>query len=145
MLKAISDLLRVTDDGRVFVLALLDLSAAFDTLDHDILIHRLDHLFGIKGKVIDWLKSYLGNKCQKVVMNTNESGALSIKHGVPKGSVLGSILFSLYSQPLTEIINRHSFKYHAYADDTQIYKSVPLKNVPYMLNDLNTCITNVRE
>ena len=110
-----------------------------------ILVHRLDHLFGINGKVIDWLKSYLSTRYQKVVINTNESGALSIKHGVPQGSVLGPILFSLYSQPLTEIINRHSFKYHAYNDDTQISKSVPLKNVPDMLNDLNTCITNVRE
>ena len=145
MLRVTSDLIRAIDDGKVSVLALLDLSAAFDILDHDILIHRLDHLFGIKGKVIDWLKSYLSNRCEKVVLNTNESGALSIKHGVPQGSVSGPILFSLYSQPLTEIINHHSFKYHAYADDTQIYKSVPLKNVPDMLNDLNTCITNVRE
>ena len=70
---------------------------------------------------------------------------MSIKHGGPQGSVLGPILFSLYSQPLTEILNLHSFKYHACADNTQIYKSVPLKNVPDMLNDLNTCITNVRE
>ena len=140
-----SDLLRATDDGKVSVLALLDLSAAFDTLDHDILIHRLDHLFGIKGRVTDWLKSYLSNRFQKVVINTKEFGALSIKHGVPQGSVLGPILFSLYSQPLSEIINRHSFIYYAYTDDTQIYKYVPLKNVPDFLNDLNTCITNVRE
>ena len=145
MLRVTSDLLRATDDGKVSFIALFDLSAVFDTLDHDILIHRLDLLFGIKGKVIDWLMSYQSNRCQKVVINTNESGALSIKHGVPQGSVLGPILFSLYSQPLTEIINCHSFKYHAYADDTQIYKSVPLKNVPDMLGDLNTCITNVRE
>lgn len=145
LLRVTSDLLKATDDGHVSVLALLDLSAAFDTIDHDILITRLSKSFGIRGTALAWLSSYLTNRQQKVVIRAVESAPVFLKFGVPQGSVLGPMLFTLYSQSVSHVISKYCFNYHLYADDTQLYKSVPVHNVPTMLADLCKCTSSIKK
>ena len=73
----------------------IDLSKAFDTLDHNILINKLE-FYGVRGKGLDWFRSYLSNRQQYVQFNGTKSGLLKIKTGVPQGSILGPLLFLIY-------------------------------------------------
>uniref|UniRef100_A0A8C9XXU8 Reverse transcriptase domain-containing protein n=1 Tax=Sander lucioperca TaxID=283035 RepID=A0A8C9XXU8_SANLU len=98
----------------VSILVLLDLSAAFDTIDHTILLQRLEHLVGIKGLALSWFKSYFSERSQFVNINDESSKYAKVSHGVPQGSVLGPILFSLYMLPLGNIIRKHSINFHCY-------------------------------
>ena len=102
---------------------MLDLSAAFDTIDHQILFDRLSSAFGIKDTALNWFKSYLDNRTQKVKINTFYSNEIPVKFGVPQGSVLGPLLFTLYIYPISSVIDKNMFSYHQYADDTQLYTS----------------------
>ena len=145
LLKVTSDLLTACDEGMVSVLALLDLSAAFDTIDHEILITRLNVSFGLSGIVLKWFTSYISDRYQKVIINENMSRPRLFKTGIHKGSVLGPVLFSLYSQSVTEIIKNHGFNYHVYADDTQLYKSTPASNVEKIIKELSTCVFSIQE
>ena len=88
------------DEDKLSVLVLLDLSAAFDTIDHDILLHRLQHVFSIQGTV----RSYLTIRCQIVSTQGTHSDQIELCCGVPQGSVLGPILFILFTQSLTSVI-----------------------------------------
>ena len=100
LLHIVNDLLQASDRGCVSVLSLLDLSAAFDTTDHNILITRLRSTFGCSGTALEWFMSYLSCRTQSVFVG-HESTPSVLKCGVPQGSVLGPLLFSLYTHPLT--------------------------------------------
>ena len=80
------------DDSKILVLVLLDLSAAFDTIDHEILLHHLHNVFGSGDTVLSWFQSYLENRTQTVVVHGKHSTPASLRYGVPQGSVLGPIL-----------------------------------------------------
>ena len=123
LLKVLNDILRSIDNGEAVVLALLDQSAAFDTVDHEILLHRLSATFGIKGTALVWISSYLSNRLQSVSVSGITSTPLVIPCGVPQGSVLGPILYILYNSPLHSIAASHGILDHLYADDDQQYKS----------------------
>ena len=122
------------------MLALLDLSAAFDMLDHPILLQRLETTFGISGTVLHWFASYLEGREQSVKVDNVLSSPSPLQFGVPQGSVLGPILFTLYSQPLSDLICRHECDYHKYADNTQLSKGAPPDQFQSLLCDIQTCI-----
>ena len=103
------------------ILVLLDLSAAFDTIDHDHLFELLQNRFDIKGTALDWIKSYLRNQASSIQIHSKTSPPTVTSFGVPQGSVLGPIIFTIYTTPLADIIKHHKLSYHFYADDTQLY------------------------
>ena len=117
----LSDILQAVDRGDLAALVLLDLSAAFDTVDHSILLERLQQTFGIGDTALCWFQSYLSSRKQYVRRGPNKSSITYLICGVPQGSVLGPILFVLYTVDLLRVIDSHGLTPHMYADDTQVY------------------------
>ncbi len=99
LLKVSNDLLQILDTGSDAVLVLLDLSAAFDTIDHSILLQRLEKWVGIQGTALQWLASYLKDRTFSVSIGNFSSSSAPLLCGVPQGSILGPLLFSLYMLP----------------------------------------------
>ena len=116
------------DKGHVTLLVMLDLSAAFDTVDHGILLHRLQSKLGLREKALLWFKSYLTGRTQQVSVNGTLSDKFNLTCGVPQGSCLGPLLFTIYASSLFDIMKFHLPSVHTYADDTQlyIYRLIPL-------------------
>jgi len=121
VLKVLSDVLTAADRGDLSMLTLLDLSAAFDTVDHPILLRRLMTSHGVNGVVHSWISSYLANRTQCVRYSGSRSTPLPVLCGVPQGSVLGQILFLLYTVDLVQLVESFELYPHLHADDTQIY------------------------
>ena len=143
LVKVTNDLLMASDKGLLSVLVLLDLSAAFDTIDHQILLERLDTLIGIKGTALGWFTSYLSDRTQFVHVNNKSSMYTKVSYGVPQGSVLGPVLFILYMLPLGNIIRKHDIHFHCYADDTQLYLSFK-PNDTNKLTKLQACLKDIK-
>ena len=121
IIKLNNDIIGGIDEGKCTILASLDLSAAFDTVDHDILLRRLQNVYGIDETALLWFKLYLKDRTHRVYIKETLSERHNLDCGVPQGSVLGARLYSMYAYPLCTIINEHNLHYHSYADDTQIY------------------------
>ena len=147
LIKIQSDILLALDNRRVAALVLLDLSAAFDTIDHFILIERLEHTHGISGDALKWMASYLRERNQQVIIGDGASADVLLEYGVPQESVLGPKLYSLYTRPLGDVIRHHQLDVYFYADDTQLYVS-SMNNDPEERSTavarLNDCIKYVR-
>ena len=121
LLRVYNDALVALDNGNHMLLIMLDLSAAFDTLDHTILLNRLSSRYNIRGCSLQWFTSYLRDRTQAVSIKGVTSSSIPLRYGVPQGSALGPILFSLYMAPLGDVIRKHKFDHMFYADDSQIY------------------------
>ena len=148
LLRVQNDLLKAVDESGGAILVLLDLSAAFDTIDHEKLLALLKSSFGVEESALEWIRSYLSGRKQSVLINGVSSDDLHLKWGVPQGSVLGPILFTVYTTPLASIIRRHGLDFHLYADDTQLYiafkPSSPTSKYDGIAK-LESCIDDIRK
>ena len=122
LLRVQNDLVNSIGKKNLAALVLLDLSAAFDTIDHDILLRRKSARFGITGTSLKWFESYLSNRSQYVQIENSTSAKKKLHFGVPQGSVLGPLLFTLYVSPIADITQQHNVGNMFYADDTQLYR-----------------------
>ena len=139
--RVYNDLLQNIQNSEVCLLIMLDLSAAFDTIDLELLLEDLKNA-GVSDEALELLKSYLTERFQKVSMNNTVSFSEEILYGVPQGSVLGPILFSLYASKLAEIMEAHGLSYHLYADDTQIY--MPVTNIDSSKIAINSVLNDIK-
>jgi len=144
LLRIVNDLLTAIDNKKICILTLVDLSAAFDTTDHQILLTRLQHSFGISGSAMSWLSSYLCNRTHAITINSLQSQPTTLYYGVPQGSVLGPVLLILYTQPLFNLVNKHAVNHHAFADDNQLYKISTLDAIHQLTETLQNCTTGVK-
>ena len=127
------------DGGKITALVLLDLSAAFDTVDHKILLSHLQYHLGIHDIALDWCKSYLLNRLSMFVLVTLAPNLLFSTILYPQGSVLGPQWFTVYTSPVRDIILKYNLNYHVYADDTQLYITFKSSQEP-----ADSCITRWR-
>ena len=143
LLTVFNDLILTVDSGCAAIMVTLDLTAAFDTVDHRTLLSRLEQYAGIKGAALTLLQSYLTDRSFSVNLGDFSSSLTSLTCGVPQGSILGPLLFSLYMLPLGSILRKHNMSFHCYADDVQIY--VPLQmNCKDSVQSLLACITDIK-
>ena len=118
-----------------------DLSAAFDTIDHIIMLTRLRDRFGITATCLAWFESYLVKRNQRIQMHGRISAERPVVFGVPQGSVLGPLVFICYTAPLGDIARRHGINVHLYADDTQLY----LAFSPHSDEDTIQAVTRIQD
>ena len=118
VLKILDDIYAAVDDKKVTCLA------AFDTLEHETLLARLRNSYGLDGSALSWITTYLQDRSQWIKYDDVVSQSTKCEFGVPQGSVLGPILFSLFVAPIADLIFSHGLSFHQFADDTQLYVSV---------------------
>ena len=160
LLRVKTDILTDMDNGKAVFVVLLDLSAAFDTVDHQILLDRLSSTFSITGTALRWISSYLSDRYFRVTVggDLSVSGAadgssdkFDLKFGVPQGSVLGPLFFVLYTSSIGDILRKHNINYHIYADDIQLYLAFDpnesgaaisaLTRLSFCINDIHDWMT----
>ena len=112
ILKISNDINVSLDQSGCVVLASLDLSAAFDTVDHDIFLLRVQSTYGISGIFCCCFKSYLENRKIRVCVHSSHSKTQKLKCGVPQGLVLGARMYAMYAHPMSNIVNKHDVSYH---------------------------------
>lgn len=120
---------------------------AFDTIHHDKLIGRLESDLGISDNALAWFKSYLSDRTQRVSVKGSLSDQFPLKQGVPQGSCLGPVLFTIYTRKLFQIVECHLPQVHCYADDTQLYVSFsPNRPVDadFAIKSMTDCISDIR-
>ena len=149
LLKLTNDIMETIDSGKITILTALDMSAAFDTLDHITLLHRLQHTFGLSGYVISWIRSYLTDRSSFVKIDSSSSPSTTILTGVPQGSVLGPLLFVLFISPIANVINpdqsnqNNTVSFHQYADDTQLYIGTNSSTLTTQIASIESCTQRV--
>ena len=143
LIRIQNDLCLAMNSQRISALVLLDLSAAFDTIDHNILLNRLNSCFGISDTAHALLSSYLSQRSQSVATGQTFSSSIPLLRGVLQGSVLGPLLFTLYTTPQSHLLTNSSLQFHFYADDTQIYISFSGSDSSQALVKLSTTLDHV--
>ena len=144
LLKVKNDILLSMESKCGALMVLLDLSAAFDTVCHDRLLQVLNERIGLQGTALLWFRSYLEQRTQSVSMGGSSAPAAALTQGVPQGSVLGPVLFSIYTLALGDTV-RHGIDAHFYADDSQLYASFDIGSNPSdIIGRMETCIEDIR-
>ncbi|KAK7925857.1 hypothetical protein WMY93_008167 [Mugilogobius chulae] len=144
LLKVHNDILTALDTKKPVMLLMLDLTAAFDTVDHAVLLSRLAQHVGLQGSVLQWFSSYLTDRSFAVMVDDYSSSSAPLTSGVPQGSILGPVLFSIYMLPLGSIIAKYNLSCHLYADDVQLYLPL-LPNAAPALDSLNNCLLDIKK
>ena len=140
LLCVLSDQTSAMESGKLTLLTFLDMSAAFDL---EILLRRLDATFGIRNGAIMWIASYLSDRTEKVHVTGYTSPYVLLKYGVPQGSVLGSLLFIMYTGELKHIINSHGLLSSCYANDCQLSFFCNLGETESLATRMINCVDNV--
>ena len=140
LLKVTSDALLAADQGKLTLLGMLDMSAAFDCVDHIILVRRLNVTFGIDENALEWIVSYITGRRQYVRYNGRTSEISVVECSVPQGSVLGPLYFVLFTADVFGIADEHGFTIHGYADDMQIYDHCVVDDMHHLTSRLVDCI-----
>ena len=145
LLKIENDILNSLDSSKGVLLILLDLSAAFDTVDHDILLSRLTSRIGVTGTALQWFRSYLSDRFQVIHLDGISSKSCKLIYGVPQGSVDGPFDFIIYTGPIHDIAAAHGLSIHMYADDTQIYIEFDLTSfsAAEAKSKLEACVSDI--
>ena len=138
LLSLLSDIYTAIDHSHLALLALFDVSAAFDTVDHGILLRRLEISCGISGLPLSWFRSYLSDRSQLVVLGDSRSRWVPVFYGVPQGSVLGPLLYLLYTADITRIFSKQAVTGHLYADDTQAFTTGPANSQLSLIGKINS-------
>ena len=146
LLRIHNDLLTAADSHRASCLVLLDLRAALDTVDHNILLTRLSDNIGLSGVPLTWFASYLSRITQTVKTGSATSKSTALTCGVPQGSVLGLILFTIYTAvELGKIIRKYGLEYHMYADDKQLYICFNTQDTAFAIAKLVKCMDEIEK
>ena len=145
LVRVQNDILTAMDKQLVTAVLFLDLSAAFDTVSHHILLQRLENRCGITGSALSWIESYLSQRKQVVKVNDSKSKVYDLHCGVPQGSVLGPILFIIYILPLGDIVRKHNLSFHMFADDNQTYLSFKASDMDQSLSRINACVRDIQD
>ena len=140
---SLDNVFHAADNGSATLLVSLDLSAAFDSINHNILMNRLSSCFGLTVLALDWISSYLHNRRQFVKIGDACSPLSDITSGVSQGSVLGPILFAFYTSPISAIADAHNVLQQQYADDTQLYISISAKTITQNTCRLESCLSDL--
>ena len=136
MVSLLTEVLQALDHGHVTLLALYDISSAFDTVDHSILLNRLFVSFGITDRALQWFHSFLSDRSMSVVFGANRTPWVSVPYGLPQGSVLAPLLFVLYTSDLGAIFQLYGVSSHQFADDTQALLHGPASSAVQMVERL---------
>jgi hypothetical protein len=139
------DLLCAMEHKQCSALILLDQSAAFDTVNQDLMLHRLQSSYGICENALQWLKTYFKGRTQSVCIDNKSSASNELITGFPQGSVLGPFIYPTYTSPLFKIAEKHGVEIHMYADDTQLYISFRLDDSDNALEKIQNCINEIRK
>ena len=138
-----NELVYAVDSGHVGALVMLDLSSAFDTVDHDVMFSVLSARFGIHDKALEWLHSYFSYRSQVVSVGESISTAQLLTCGVPQGSVLGPKTFVMYTEDGTDVFHSHRIFYHLYADDMQMIEHCILSEAKAIVTSIQNCVSDV--
>ena len=132
-------------DKHLVALISLDSSAAFDTIDHRILLNRLESEFYITGDALKWIESYLKDRTFAVKINESTSDLKRVRYGVPQGSQLGPLFYILYTKEIESIVHSYGFEIQMYADDVQLYISFTNNIVESMEENLRNCLKELKK
>src|SRR5208282_2711211 len=145
LLMIMNDIFEGFDSRKSTILIALNQSAAFDCIEHETLVNRMRQTFGVTGKALNWITSYLHERSLFVRYGNASSNISVVDVGVPQGSALGPYLFSLYIAPLSNVIRSFDINHHQYADDTQLYITVSNDDVLERVCQLESCIIAVHK
>ncbi|XP_072041350.1 uncharacterized protein [Amphiura filiformis] len=147
LLQVKTDIMSCLYNQQGVFLVLLDLSSAFDTVEHSVLVRRMANEIGLSGTALTWYKSYFAERSSKVCINGTFSDSQDMNYGLPQGSIVGPGSFKIYTIPIGRIIRKHQMSFHMYADDIQLYTSfnpADTSSIQIALSRLATCISEIK-